>query len=46
MTEQSNTSSVDWKTASSEALDILVRYIRIPTVNPPGDEAPAARFLE
>ena len=45
MTEQSNTSSVDWKTASSEALDILVRYIRIPTVNPPGDEAPAARFL-
>lgn len=37
--------SVDWKKTSQEALDILVRYLRIPTVNPPGDEAPAARFL-
>src|SRR6266567_2156881 len=36
---------VDWKSASREALETLVRYIRIPTVNPPGDEAPAARYL-
>ncbi len=36
---------VDWQAATAEALSTLVQYIRIPTVNPPGDEAPAARFL-
>ncbi len=29
----------------AEALDILVRYLRIDTSNPPGNEKPAARFL-
>jgi acetylornithine deacetylase/succinyl-diaminopimelate desuccinylase-like protein len=36
---------VDWEAAAREGLDVLVRYIRIPTVNPPGNEAPAARYL-
>src|SRR5262245_26333603 len=37
--------AIDWPAAQAEALDILVRYLRIPSVNPPGNEAPAARFL-
>lgn len=45
MTRERIAGTVDWDSASREALDILVRYIRIPTVNPPGDEAPAARYL-
>jgi acetylornithine deacetylase/succinyl-diaminopimelate desuccinylase-like protein len=36
---------VDWRAVQAEALSVLVQYIRIPTVNPPGNEAPAARFL-
>ena len=36
---------LDWPSIYAEALDIFVRYLRIPSVNPPGDEAPAARFL-
>ena len=36
---------INWVAIHSEALDILTRYIRINTSNPPGDEAPAARFL-
>jgi acetylornithine deacetylase/succinyl-diaminopimelate desuccinylase-like protein len=38
-------SGVDWGLAAPEALDLLTQFIRIPTVNPPGNEAPAARFL-
>jgi acetylornithine deacetylase/succinyl-diaminopimelate desuccinylase-like protein len=46
MAEQSSVpSGIDWPRVCAEALDIFVRYVRIPTVNPPGDEAPAARFL-
>lgn len=37
--------AVDWQAAHSEALDILVRYLQVPSVNPPGDEERAARFL-
>jgi acetylornithine deacetylase/succinyl-diaminopimelate desuccinylase-like protein len=37
--------AVDWQAAHSEALDILVQYLQVPSVNPPGDEEPAARFL-
>ena len=37
--------SVDWPSIHREALDILTRYLRIDTSNPPGREAPAARFL-
>ena len=39
------TGVIDWPAVHAEALDILVRYIRIDTSNPPGNEAPAARFL-
>jgi acetylornithine deacetylase/succinyl-diaminopimelate desuccinylase-like protein len=42
---QEQRGGVDWRAVGPEALDILTRYIRIPTVNPPGNEAPAARFL-
>lgn len=46
MAEQASAGGkVDWQAAQAEALDILVRYLRIRSVNPPGDEAPAARFL-
>ncbi|MXZ45926.1 MAG: M20/M25/M40 family metallo-hydrolase [Chloroflexi bacterium] len=37
--------AIDWPTVHREALDILQRYIRIDTSNPPGNEAPAAHFL-
>jgi acetylornithine deacetylase/succinyl-diaminopimelate desuccinylase-like protein len=41
----SGSASVDWPAVYAEALEMLVQYIRIPSVNPPGDEAPAARYL-
>lgn len=37
--------SIDWPATHSEALDIFVRYLQIDTSNPPGNEAPAARYL-
>lgn len=37
--------SVDWDSVHAEALDIFVRYLRIDTSNPPGNEARAAQFL-
>ena len=37
--------AIDWPAVHAEALEILVRYLRIDTSNPPGDEAPAARYL-
>ena len=37
--------AIDWPAVHAEALDVLVRYLRIDTSNPPGNEAPAARFL-
>ena len=42
---QDSASASDWRAVHAEALDILRRYIRIDTSNPPGNEAPAARFL-
>ncbi len=36
---------MDWQPVYAEALDIFVRYLQIDTSNPPGREAPAARFL-
>ena len=36
---------MDWQPVFSEALDVFVRYLRIDTSNPPGNEKPAARFL-
>ena len=39
------TDAIDWPAVHAEALEILVRYLRIDTSNPPGNEAPAARYL-
>ncbi len=36
---------LDWPAIHAEALGILREYLRIDTTNPPGNEAPAARFL-
>ena len=36
---------LDWDSLHAEALDIFVRYLRIDTSTPPGNEALAARFL-
>ncbi len=41
----SKTNGIDWNRVKEEAADILSRYVRIKTVNPPGDEEEAARFL-
>jgi acetylornithine deacetylase/succinyl-diaminopimelate desuccinylase-like protein len=38
-------SDIAWKDVQDEASDILARYVRIRTVNPPGDEEEAAEFL-
>lgn len=37
--------SIDWPAVHAEALAVLRDYLRINTSNPPGNEAPAARFL-
>ncbi len=39
-------SDIDWDAATEEATELLSQYIRINTTNPPGNEEPAARFLE
>ncbi|HJN91771.1 MAG TPA: M20/M25/M40 family metallo-hydrolase [Dehalococcoidia bacterium] len=36
---------IDWQPVFDEALEIFVKYLQIDTSNPPGNEAPAARFL-
>lgn len=36
---------VDWPAVHAEALGVLREYLRFDTTNPPGNEAPAARFL-
>ena len=38
--------SVDWDAVAAEAVDLLQRYIRIDTTNPPGNEHLAAAFLQ
>jgi len=38
--------NINWDAITEEATDILSRYIAIDTTNPPGNEAPAVRFLE
>ncbi len=37
---------IDWQEVRDEAVEILRNFIRINTVNPPGNELEAARFLE
>ena len=36
---------IDWGSVEAEALEHFVSYLRIDTSNPPGNEAPAARWL-
>lgn len=36
---------IDWAGVKKEATELLGRYIQINTVNPPGNERPAAEFL-
>ena len=36
---------IDWKAAGDETVDLLVKYLRIDTTNPPGNEDRAARFF-
>lgn len=38
-------SGIAWQDVRDEASEILAQYVRIKTVNPPGDEEQAARFL-
>lgn len=37
--------TVDWPAAGDEAVDVLSRYLRVDTVNPPGNETRGALFL-
>src|SRR6185437_5108953 len=37
--------AIDWLAVHAEALEVFVRYLQIRSVNPPGNEAPAARYL-
>src|SRR5690606_33606475 len=37
--------TLDWTAISNEAVDHLKALLRIPTVNPPGNERPAADYL-
>src|SRR4051812_24681774 len=36
----------DWNKVEPQALDLLQRYIRIPSINPPADTLDAAKFLQ
>lgn len=38
--------AVDWSEAGAEATELLAEYLAIDTVNPPGNEARGAAFLE
>ena len=40
-----STPAIDWDEVTQEATDILCRYLRIDTTNPPGNEEPAVHFL-
>jgi len=37
---------IDWRAVQEEAGELLSQYIQINTTNPPGNEIPAARFLQ
>lgn len=37
--------AIDWSAVQTEAADLLSRYVRIDTTNPPGDVTAAAEFL-
>ncbi len=42
---KNNEKSIDWEGVRDQGAEILSRYVRIKTVNPPGDEEEAAKFL-
>ena len=44
LTIQSESAEVDWAAVEQEVGDLLSRYIRIDTTNPPGNETAAALF--
>jgi acetylornithine deacetylase/succinyl-diaminopimelate desuccinylase-like protein len=37
--------AVDWNKAGDEAVDVLSRYLRVDTTNPPGNETRGAEFM-
>lgn len=45
MGSEVSASQIDWGAVREEATDLLSRYIRVNTANPPGNELAAARFL-
>lgn len=38
--------AVDWAKAGDETIDVLQRYLRVDTMNPPGNETAGAEFLK
>lgn len=44
-TSGSSNRSVNWDEVQQEALELLIRYLKIDTTNPPGNEIRAARFF-
>lgn len=42
---QTGPGQLDWAAIEGEAVRLLQEYLRIETINPPGDELPGARFL-
>lgn len=38
--------AIDWKTAGDEAVQVLAGYLRVDTVNPPGNEERGAEYLK
>jgi len=37
--------AIDWPAAQQEALDLFIKYLKIDTTNPPGNEIRAAQFF-
>ena len=38
-------SIIDWNTLTEEATDLLSEYLRVDTINPPGNETRAAKWF-
>jgi acetylornithine deacetylase/succinyl-diaminopimelate desuccinylase-like protein len=45
LSEASAEMAIDWDRAGEEAIDLFKALLRVPTVNPPGNERPAAELL-
>ena len=35
---------MDWQAAGDEAVEVLLKYLMVPTINPPGDEVLGVNF--